>query len=204
MITVPLGAAFDRRVLLRDAGPMVPSEMPVLSLGPVRLRPFRDADAEAVMSVATDPLIPAITTIPVSGRRADALAFIGRQHERLATGVGYSFAIAEADGDRAAGQIGLWLHDHRHGRASIGYWLTQRHRGRGYASAALRALIPWAWTVPGIARLELYVEPWNEPSWRTAERAGFRREGLLRSWQQVGEERRDMYMYGLLPADLTT
>jgi ribosomal-protein-alanine N-acetyltransferase len=182
---------------------MLPSEMPILSRGPIRLRPFRETDAETVMSVAADPLIPSITTVPVSGRRTDALAFIERQHERLVSGAGYSFAIAEAAGDRAAGQIGLWLHDYRHGRAGIGYWLAPQHRGRGYASAALRALTRWAWTLPGIARLELYVEPWNESSWRTAERAGFQREGLLRSWQPVGDERRDMYMYSLLATDAT-
>ncbi len=46
--------------------------------------------------------------------------------------------------------------------------------------------------------LELYVEPWNEGSWRAAESAGFTREGLLTHWQKVGDERRDMYMYVLL------
>ena len=46
------------------------------------------------------------------------------------------------------------------------------------------------------------MEPWNEASIRTAERAGFRREGLLRSWQEVGAERKDMLMYSLLPSDL--
>jgi [ribosomal protein S5]-alanine N-acetyltransferase len=191
------------RALLEIMGRMLPSEMPTLSLGPIRLRPFREADAEAVMSVAADPLIPLITTVPVSGHRTDALAFIERQQERLPAGIGYSFAIAEAAGDQAVGQIGLWLHDHRHGRASIGYWLTPQHRGRGYASAALRALTRWAWTLPGIARLELYVEPWNESSWRTAESAGFHREGLLRGWQPVGNKRRDMYMYSLLATDVT-
>jgi len=47
--------------------------------------------------------------------------------------------------------------------------------------------------------LELYVEPWNVGSWRTAEHAGFQREGLMRSWQELGGLRRDMYMYALLP-----
>jgi RimJ/RimL family protein N-acetyltransferase len=42
------------------------------------------------------------------------------------------------------------------------------------------------------------VEPWNTASLRTAERAGFTREGLLRSWQRVGEQRRDMYTYARL------
>jgi RimJ/RimL family protein N-acetyltransferase len=62
-------------------------------------------------------------------------------------------------------------------------------------------LVRWAWTVPGIERLELYVEPWNEASWRTAEAAGFRREGVLRQWQAVGQARRDVFIYSLLPYD---
>ncbi|MDQ0075873.1 RimJ/RimL family protein N-acetyltransferase [Arthrobacter oryzae] len=56
----------------------------------------------------------------------------------------------------------------------------------------------WALRQPGIHRLELYVEPWNEGSWRTADRNGYAREGLLRSWQDVGGERKDMYMYSRL------
>jgi RimJ/RimL family protein N-acetyltransferase len=48
-------------------------------------------------------------------------------------------------------------------------------------------------------RLELYVEPWNEGSWRAAEAIGYKREGLLRAWQMVGDARKDMYMYSVLP-----
>ncbi|HXL16435.1 MAG TPA: GNAT family protein, partial [Streptosporangiaceae bacterium] len=74
---------------------------------------------------------------------------------------------------------------------------------RHYATAALEAISRWGLSLQGIHRIELYVEPWNEGSWRAAERVGNVREGLLRSWQQVGTERRDMYMYSLLPDDLT-
>lgn len=30
---------------------------------------------------------------------------------------------------------------------------------------------------------------------------GFQREGLMRSWELVGDQRRDMYMYSLLLGD---
>jgi RimJ/RimL family protein N-acetyltransferase len=102
----------------------------------------------------------------------------------------------------AAGQIGLWLRDLTEGRADTGYWVAPRFRGRGYVTAALIAISRWALSLDGIHRLQLQVEPWNEGSWRAAERAGFVREGLLRSWQRVGPERRDMYLYSLLPGDL--
>jgi len=87
------------------------------------------------------------------------------------------------------------------GRASIGYWVAPSARGRHAAWHALCAVRDWAFARHHIPRLELYVEPWNTPSVRTAEHAGFRREGVLRSWEAVGGERRDMLMFSLLETD---
>jgi RimJ/RimL family protein N-acetyltransferase len=74
-------------------------------------------------------------------------------------------------------------------------------RGRHAARHALAALTRWAFAALPVPRLELYVEPWNRASMRTAEAAGFRKEGLLRSWQEIGGERKDMFMFSLLPAE---
>ncbi|MFC7400788.1 GNAT family N-acetyltransferase [Citricoccus sp. GCM10030269] len=172
--------------------------MPRLDGNSVLLRPFEKCDAKVVMSVATDALIPLITTVPTSGIHEDAMAYIERQHSRLASGTGYSFAIADSVNDEAVGQIGLWLRDIREGRASTGYWIAPQHRGNGFARAALTALTEWALSLNEVRRLQLFVEPWNEGSWRMAESCGFEREGLLRSWQQVGRERKDMYVYSIV------
>jgi RimJ/RimL family protein N-acetyltransferase len=181
---------------------MLPTEMPVLTRPPVVLRAFRAEDVGLVQSVAGDALIPLITTVPASGDASDARAYIQRQQERLASGAGYSFAIADAATGEAVGQAGLWLRNLVEGRASTGYWIAPQFRRRRYATAALDAISRWGLSLDGIHRIELYVEPWNEGSWRAAEHVGYVREGLLRGWQQVGNERRDMYMYGLLPEDL--
>ncbi|MGW0928844.1 GNAT family N-acetyltransferase [Streptomyces sp. NPDC002644] len=103
-----------------------------------------------------------------------------------------------AEDARPLGAIGLWhVADDPH-RASLGHWIAASGRGRGAAGAARRTLTRWASATLRPARLELYVEPWNTASLRTAEHAGFTREGLLRSWQRVGDQRRDMYMYALV------
>ncbi|WP_307817941.1 GNAT family protein [Streptomyces sp. MBT61] len=75
-------------------------------------------------------------------------------------------------------------------------------RGQGVARAALRTVTGWALRDLGVPRLQLYIEPWNTASARIAEDIGFRREGLLRGWQQVGDERRDMAVYALLNSDV--
>jgi len=178
---------------------MLPTTVQTLHGHHVTLRPFRDDDAPLVQMAASDPLIPLITTVPTSGARDDALDYIARQHDRLPSGAGYSFAIADAATDNAVGQIGLWLADIRHGRASTGYWIAAPYRRRGLMADALHTLTSWALALGEVKRLELYVEPWNEGSWRTAESCGFEREGLLRSWQEVGDQRKDMYMYSQLP-----
>lgn len=175
--------------------------MPTLQGDGVRLRPFRDDDVEMVMAASLDPLIPLIGTLAADAGLEAARAWIERQRGRSRDGDGWSFAVADLDTDRAMGQIGLFTRTVGPGRASIGYWLESAHRRRGVITASLRVLSDWALDELRLDRLELYVEPWNEGSWRAAERAGFRREGLLRAWQTVGDTRRDMYMYSRLPGD---
>ncbi len=176
----------------------MPAHVPRLEEAPLVLRGFGDADLPLIQEVSSDPLIPLITTVPAEPDLEAARAFVARQHERLRLAEGYSFAIADLVTDEALGQIGLWLRDRPQGRASIGYWLADRHRGRGIARQALGMLSVWGLNLPGVDHLELSIDPANEASWRTAEHAGYRREGLLRSWQETDGTRRDMYLYSLL------
>jgi ribosomal-protein-alanine N-acetyltransferase len=177
-------------------------EVPVLDAGPYLLRPYRSDDLPLVEQAAADVYIPLVTTVPTPFTEAEGLAFIQRQHTRAADGVGYPMVIAERDGDLPVGAIGLWLDNPEAGRASIGYWVVPAARGRGAAQHALVAISRWALRELGIARVELFVEPWNLASIRTAERAGYAREGLLRSWQEVANLRRDMLVFSMITDDL--
>jgi ribosomal-protein-alanine N-acetyltransferase len=169
-----------------------------VAYGPVVLREFCAADLPMVQEMATDPYVPQIGTLPPNASRQQAQAYLDRQRGRLPEGTGFSFAIAEAATDRGLGGIGLWLAGLDQGRATAGYSVTPSARGRGVAAAALTALTSFAWTIPALYRIELYIEPWNAGSIRTAERAGFEREGLLRSHQEIGGRRRDMLLYAAI------
>lgn len=171
--------------------------IPVLAGAVVRLRPFHDSDVDAVLEASADPLIPLVTTVPAVFDRGLAAAYLERQHARATSGEGYSWAIEGPDGS-CAGQIGLWVHELDQGRASLGYWVRPSARRQGLATDALSTAVSWAWGLPDLHRLELHVEPANLGSIRAAERAGFVREGLLRSWKQIGTERRDLLLLALL------
>jgi [ribosomal protein S5]-alanine N-acetyltransferase len=175
--------------------------VPTLAAGPFCLRPFMLDDLDLIREASADPYIPVITTVPAVFGEDEGRRFIERQWARAEEGVGYSFAIADARTDRACGQAGLWLRDVSLGRAQVGYWVVSSARGRGAAAIAAQVLAGWAHRELQIPRVELYVEPWNTASIRSAKRAGFQREGLLRSWQDLDGERKDMLMYSMLPAD---
>jgi ribosomal-protein-alanine N-acetyltransferase len=119
--------------------------------------------------------------VPTDGSELSAREFVQRQWSRVSSGRGYSFAVATGGApDRALGQIGLWPRPSDPARASIGYWVAPSGRGGGIAGRSLRVLSAWAFSEQAMARLELFVEPRNVASIKTAEGAGFVREGLLR------------------------
>jgi RimJ/RimL family protein N-acetyltransferase len=163
--------------------------------GPVVLRAFEDEDVDVAEELSTDPYVPHIGTLPASATTEQAAAWIDRQRGRWTEGTGFSFAVARADTGRAVGFIGLWLTGLDQGRAGAGYAIAPSRRGQGLAGAALIALTDFAWSLSAVQRIELHIEPWNLASVRTAERAGYEREGLLRSYQEIGGRRRDMLLY---------
>lgn len=148
-----------------------PAESPVA--GRVRLRSFAADDQAMVLELATDPSVATVTSLPSRATGREAADWIERQRGRLGEGAGFSFCIADRETGRALGSIGLWtgaaLND---GRATAGYLLAPSARGRHLARDALLALTEFGWTVPLLQRIELYIEPWNTASVRTAEAAG--------------------------------
>src|SRR6185503_8576064 len=59
-----------------------------------------------------------------------------------------------------------WPADDLTRTATIGYWMGERHAGRGYMSAAVRALAPFAFNALRLHRLEAACLPHNAASMR--------------------------------------
>ena len=171
---------------------------PPPAYGPVVLRRFRDDDVPFAVALGADPYVPLIGSLPAHPTPEQARDWIHRQQGRRAEGRGLSFAVADAGSGAAVGAIGLWLRDLPAGRAVVGYAVAPAHRDRGVARSALLALTAYAWTIPALHRIELYIEPWNTGSVRVAEVAGYAREGLLRSHQEIGGTRRDMLLHAAI------
>jgi RimJ/RimL family protein N-acetyltransferase len=161
---------------------------PDLCDGVVRLRPWAEHDLACIQEAASDPRIPAGTTVPAVFDPAAGREFIRRQHRRVTDGEGVSLAV-EAEG-RAVGLIWLGLRP-QPGVVGLGYWIVPSARGRRYGTRAARLASEWALAEAGMARVEAWVDPDNEPSLRLLLSAGFAREGRLRAFLDHGGRRGD-------------
>jgi ribosomal-protein-alanine N-acetyltransferase len=176
-----------------------PLAVPELQSGPVVLRPFSLSDLPLIRLASADPYIPSMTSVPSAYSDDGGCAFIERQLNQASGGHGFPFVIAESScPGTGLGGMGLWLQEIESGRASIGYWVVPSARGNNYAGWALRGLVTFAFAMLAIPRLQLFVEPWNVASQRTAAFAGFTQEALLRGWERIDEVQRDVYSYALL------
>jgi [ribosomal protein S5]-alanine N-acetyltransferase len=82
----------------------------------------------------------------------------------------------------AVGAIGLTTgSDILRRSAEIGYWLGEDYWGRGIATDAVHRVSEYGFTELGLLRIFATPISWNAASFRVLERAGFQREGLLRS-----------------------
>lgn len=168
--------------------------------GPTVLRPWRDSDAAAVTAACQDPEIARWTRVPDNYSEADARAFLLYRYDALLAGTTAPFAIVSST-DELLGSVSLLRLDWQHLRGEVGYWLAHEARRRGHATRALRLICAWGFDALGLERIELLAATGNRPSQRVAERAGFTREAVLRSYFRAKDGYLDMVAYGLLAGE---
>jgi RimJ/RimL family protein N-acetyltransferase len=179
-----------------------PPDPPLAGNG-IALRQFAGSDVAWIAAAFGDGEIGRyVPAIPDPYTEADAAAFVEYARAAWADGTSAPFVIVRSSDGAGLGGIELHLFPRDATLAEAGYWLARTARGRGTATTALRLIASWAFSALGILRLQVTTAPDNVASQRVAERAGFSREGLLRSWLPAADGRRDSLMYSLLRDDV--
>ncbi|MGI8411483.1 MAG: GNAT family N-acetyltransferase [Solirubrobacteraceae bacterium] len=165
--------------------------------GPTQLRPWRDSDLGALVAACQDPEIARWTAVPSPYGETDARAYMLQRYEAVHAGTTAPFAIVDPAG-QLLGSVSLLRPAWEHARAEVGYWLAREGRGHGHATRAVRMISAWGFTALALERIELLAATGNLASQRVAARAGFTREGILRSYMRGRDGPQDMVMFGLL------
>jgi ribosomal-protein-alanine N-acetyltransferase len=159
-----------------------------LSDGSVSVRMAAERDIpEILIAYQDDPQLHLLMGNP----RPPSGAELGRRAERAQddqlAGRALALTVVEGDDDTCLGQIDVHHVEWEHGRAELGVWVAQAHRGRGVARRALGLAGPWLLTEAGLERVQLLTHPENQAMRRAAEAAGFQFEGVLHGYYRDTE-----------------
>lgn len=110
----------------------------------------------------------------------------------------FQFAIELKSTNELIGDCALKVGKEDARQGEIGFTLSRKHQGKGFASEAVSALLDYAFTKLGLHRIIAITDCENQPSIVLLERLGMRREGhFLQSIWNKGEWR-DEYQYAIL------
>jgi [ribosomal protein S5]-alanine N-acetyltransferase len=124
---------------------------------------------------------------------------IKRYTEDLRSDQGYAFLIVRYSDGGLVG--GLTLANIRRGVAqacSLGYWMGLPFVRHGYMTAAVRAVIPFAFATLRLHRVEAACIPTNAGSIRLLEKNGFVREGYAREYLCINGVWQDHLLFARL------
>ena len=179
-------------------------DTPVLAGKRVMLRAPRNADYVAWRNLRREsrdflkPFEPRWSEADL-GRAAFGMR-IRRSREEVRVGTDYSFFIflTEGGGRELAGGITLSNIRRRAAQfATVGYWMGERHAGKGLMTEAVELVAGFAFGTLGLHRLHAACLPHNQASRRVLEKNGFREEGFAESYLQIDGRWCDHVMFGL-------
>ena len=190
--------AFFRNVALSDQPPLIEGDG-VFLRGP-QMSDF--SEWAALRHASRAFLAPWEPTWPIDDlSRAAFRRRLKRYGEDIRADLAYAFFIFDKN---AALVGGLTLANVRRGVAqagSLGYWMGESHAGRGMMTAAVGALVPFAFGALRLHRVEAACIPSNTASIRLLEKSGFRREGYAREYLCINGMWQDHILYALLRTD---
>jgi RimJ/RimL family protein N-acetyltransferase len=141
---------------------------------PIALRWFETRDAPTVRLLAGEREVAEMTAlVPHPYPEGAAEAWLALQARELAAGRAYAYAITTSEDGILVGAVDLRPAPSE--RESLGYWIGRPYWGRGYATAATRAIIALAFCFLDVESLTASHLVRNPASGRVLEKCGMRR-----------------------------
>lgn len=129
----------------------------------------------------------------------DRQAFSARcsmRSREMQLGTSYSFGIF-IDG-AFSGEINLnSVHRGAQQSAYVGYWIDEKHAGRGYMPESVVVIMAFAFEQLHLHRLQISVIPRNHASRRVAEKLGLRDEGIAERYLEINGVWEDHVRYAM-------
>jgi diamine N-acetyltransferase len=148
----------------------------------VTLRALEPDDLEFLFQLENDPELWAVSDVLPAPISRHALREYLRHAAASLAEVGQMRLIISNEESRAVGTLDLFDYSALHQRAGVGITVLKSERRRGYALAALAALLPYARQALRLHQVYCTVAATNLASLSLFEKIGFRRVGERQDW----------------------
>jgi RimJ/RimL family protein N-acetyltransferase len=170
----------------------------ILETERLRLRKPILEDAKVIFrEYAQDPEVTKFLTWLPNQKVAETQEFIRGCLNAWHEGRSYHWVIARKRDNSLLGMITARVDGFKW---ELGYVLARSQWNQGYMTEAVKAVTGWALAQPEIYRVWAVCDVDNVVSARVLEKAGMRREGLMRRWSvhpNISPEPRDSYCYSV-------
>ena len=160
------------------------------------LRPPVADDAQAIFdSFSQDQEVTRFLTWRLHENVQTTEQYVKRCIDAWQSSARFPWAIVLKGKDSPIGIVELRLEDFK---AEFGYVLARAYWGQGIMTEAVRGAMDWALSQPEIYRVWAVCDIENVASARVLEKAGMKREGILRRYiihPNLSDEPRDCYCY---------
>lgn len=198
-------AAPNPVALLTPALRLVPRPSEVLiSHGSIGLRQFTLEDVPTLFNAVHESVAQLSAWMVWAHSKysiEETRAFVANCGPGWEKGEQYSFAIIDLQDGQFLGSVGLSAVNRPHGFANLGYWVRTGKTRHGVATFATRMAARFSFESLALNRVELLVPVANVASQRVAEKAGAKREGLLRKRLKLNGVAHDAFVYSFVPED---
>jgi [ribosomal protein S5]-alanine N-acetyltransferase len=168
----------------------------VISGPTLKLRYATAQDAPRLLELASDPAV----TQWFSWGPYDAIdqpeAYVRTLEAKRENGELLDFLVVHPE-HGPIGVTGLSELSRRNRHATVGTWFGRDYWGSGANSESKALIAALAFRNLGMDRLTAWANTRNGRSQLALERAGFRREGVLRDWHRHGETLHDVVVFGM-------
>ena len=113
----------------------------------------------------------------------------------------FDFAVYDGGTHKFLGVVAINQLHPVHQFANLGYWVRSSCTGHGIAVTAVRLCAQFGFEELKLKRLEILTAASNVRSQRVAEKAGAKREGVLRQRLNISGMWHDAVMFSLIPED---
>ncbi len=168
----------------------------------LKLRPFLEGDAPAVLALFTDKGFMEYSSIPMFQSIDEACALVAKDAAKRVAGERLRLGIERVEDGAVIGYCDLFNIDRDCLKGEIGYGLLTKACGFGFMHEALSAFLDCVLHDLQLNRVMAEIDPANTNSEKVLLRLGFTKEGHFRENCIVNGTVSDSVFYGLLKRDL--